>query len=81
LFVCFFLEGYGTRSCIGSILSITEAVVVLASLLQRYIFHLDDDQKKPKISGFGISLSSSDGIFISFRPIASSGDVDDEIKE
>ena len=52
--------GYGSRSCVGNTLALTEGIIMLALLLQKYKFECDINFK-PKVIA-GISLISKNGI-------------------
>jgi len=53
---------YGSRTCIGNTLALTEGTVFLALLMQRYRFH-PAVGFKPKIAA-GVSLTSTNGVVV-----------------
>jgi cytochrome P450 len=61
--------GYGSRTCVGNTLALTEGIVMLSLLMQRYRF-LPVKDFKPKVIA-GISLVSRNGILV--RVVADSG--------
>mmetsp|Transcript_24681 Transcript_24681/g.33862 ORF Transcript_24681/g.33862 Transcript_24681/m.33862 type:complete len:248 (+) Transcript_24681:1-744(+) len=61
----FFPFGYGVRVCIGNILAQTEAAIFICHLLRA--FHLEAVPGFKPVIQAGISLTTSNGIFISLR--------------
>ncbi|KAL7752421.1 hypothetical protein RI367_001955 [Sorochytrium milnesiophthora] len=59
--------GEGSHKCIGERLAMLEAKLVLASLIQRYQFKLQQDQSFKLV--LSITLGYKEGLFVHFRPV------------
>ena len=66
----FFPFGYGTRSCLGTVLARVECSVILCHLLVRYQL-LPEKGYKPNIQA-GISLTTTNGIRVVLKPLCQS---------
>jgi cytochrome P450 len=59
--------GYGTRSCIGANLAMTEGIIMMVKLVSQFQFYPDETFKPHIIAG--ISLISKNGIHVRLEPI------------